>query len=487
MRNKSLISAILLFSVILGTLSCGSGQNAEDSSSAGGQTETTASEATKLSETLGRKDYSGAVFNIYLPSQHDYEFSEEQTGERVDDAEYSRDQKVEELLNVKLNYITEPGDWAGKDTFNGKIKQSVMAGDGEYDLVDGMIAVTNMIVPDGVFLNLMEQDGLDFDDPWWAKDMDENLSVAGKLYGICGAGLLSMYKSSYIMYYNQKLIDDFGLENPIDLVLDGKWTLEKMMLMTKDITTDLDSDGKYTENDRYGLALDNVNMRGFQSSLELPVISKNKDGELEYIGFTERFANAIDTWVSLSGDKKMVWCTGGDDETRDVRVRMFKSGQTLFAGETILEVEDFRDMASDFGMIPQPKYDENQQNYHVQIGTGSGMYFIPKTVNDPRMTIDVMNAINCISMETVVPAYYEYALKEKFMRDEKNKEVIDIINSSMMMDVNFAFASTMGVNSNAIYVEIVNNRSDPASTFEKGKNKFEAGIEKLTATFEGLE
>ena len=74
-----------------------------------------------------------------------------------------------------------------------------MAGDGEYDLVDGMIAVTNMIVPDGVFLNLMEQDGLDFDDPWWAKDMDENLSVAGKLYGICGAGLLSMYKSSYII------------------------------------------------------------------------------------------------------------------------------------------------------------------------------------------------------------------------------------------------------------------------------------------------
>ena len=289
------------------------------------------------------------------------------------------------------------------------------------------------------------------------------------------------------MYYNQKLIDDFGLENPIDLVLDGKWTLEKMMSMTKDITTDLDSDGKYTENDRYGLALDNVNMRGFQSSLELPVISKNKDGELEYIGFTERFANAVDTWVSLSGDKKMVWCTGGDDDQRDVRVRMFKADQTLFAGETILEVEDFRDMASDFGMIPQPKYDENQQNYHVQIGTGSGMYFIPKTVNDPRMTIDVMNAINCISMETVVPAYYEYALKEKFMRDEKNKEVIDIINSSMMMDVNFAFASTMGVNSNTIYVEIVNSRSDPASTFEKGKKRFEAGIEKLTATFEGLE
>ena len=144
-------------------------------------------------------------------------------------------------------------------------------------------------------------------------------------------------------------------------------------------------------------------------------------------------------------------------------------------------------MASDFGMVPQPKYDESQKNYHVQIGTGSGMYFIPKTVKNPEMTVDVMNAINCISMEDVVPAYYEYALKEKFMRDEKNKEVIDIINSSMMMDVNFAFASTMGVNSNTIFMEIVNSRSDPASTFEKSNKRFEAGIEKLTETFEGLE
>ena len=45
----------------------------------------------------------------------------------------------------------------------------------------------------------------------------------------------------------------------------------------------------------------------------------------------------------------------------------------------------------------------------------------------------------------------------------------------------------MGVNSNSMYVYIVNSRSDPASTFEKGKKEFEAGIEKLTATFEGLE
>lgn len=103
------------------------------------------------------------------------------------------------------------------------------------------------------------------------------------------------------------------------------------------------------------------------------------------------------------------------------------------------------------------------------------------------MTIDILNAINCISMEDVVPAYYEYALKEKFMRDEKNKEVIDIINASMMMDVNFAFGSMMGTPTNSIFVDIVRNEKAAASTFEKTKKRFEAGIEKLRETFEGLE
>ena len=94
MRNRSLISAILLFAVTLGTFSCGGHGDVSDSSS-DGQTDSSAPEETKLSDTLEKKNYSGTVFNIYMPSQHDYEFSEEQTGERVDDAEYSRDRKVE--------------------------------------------------------------------------------------------------------------------------------------------------------------------------------------------------------------------------------------------------------------------------------------------------------------------------------------------------------------------------------------------------------
>ena len=56
MRNRSLISAILLFAVTLGTFSCGGHGDVSDSSS-DGQTDS-APEETKLSDTLEKKNYS---------------------------------------------------------------------------------------------------------------------------------------------------------------------------------------------------------------------------------------------------------------------------------------------------------------------------------------------------------------------------------------------------------------------------------------------
>jgi len=85
-------------------------------------------------------------------------FAGGQTGERVDDAQYSRDREIEQMYNVTFNYVLEPGAWAERATFNGLIQQSVMAADGAFDLVDGMIAVTLPIPAEGVFLNLLEMD-----------------------------------------------------------------------------------------------------------------------------------------------------------------------------------------------------------------------------------------------------------------------------------------------------------------------------------------
>ncbi|MBQ8509846.1 MAG: extracellular solute-binding protein [Clostridia bacterium] len=480
---KRHISLCLLAAMLTGILaSCGDAATPSDTT-ASGENDTTTAVETALVDTLPTVDYGGVDFNILLPLEHTYEYAEEQTGEIVDDAEYNRDRAVEEKYNVKINYIAEAGAWAAKDTFNGLIKQSVMAGDGAYDLVDGMIAVTMTVAPEGLFLNYLDLDGINLDDPWWAADMDENLSVSGKLFGICGSGLLSMYKSSYIMYYNEKLVEEYKLESPMQLVLDGSWTVDKFLALTKDMTIDLNSDGKFDTSDQFGYIFKDTPQRGFQTALGLNPLSKDKDGKLVFSGLTEKFSNAADKLVGILSDRNETYMLSENYELTP----MFINNQALFYNETILTVENLRDMESDFGMIPQPKLDEEQESYHVQMGTGSGMYFIPKTANNPEMTLNVLNAYNCISMTDVVPAYYEFALKEKFTRSEDNKAVIDIINSSIMMDVTFAFASTIGGGLNDLFGNATIRARAAASMFESSKSTIEAGIAKLEETFAGLD
>lgn len=482
---KNCFTFLLILASLCSIASCG--DTSTVNTETGNVTTTAVPAETSKFDVLPDADYAGADFTMLIPTELNYEFSEEATGDIVDDAELARDSKIEERYNMNFKYVTEPGNWAGKDTFNGLIRQDVMAGDRSFDVVNGMIAVANLIVTEGLFTDLLSVDGLNFDDPWWAADMDETLAVSGKLFGICGAGQLSMYKSSYIMFYNQKLLDDYDLESPIDLVLDGKWTLDKFLSMTKNVTTDLNSDGKFTAEDQYGYLFDEVTQRGYQTSMELKVIERNADGKLEFVGLTERMANAVDMYQAHISDRSQVWIVGGSEETTAQRVKMFVSDQALFAGETIGKIEMYRNMQSDFGMIPLPKFDETQENYHVQIGTGSGMYFIPITVKDLNMTVDILNAYNCVSMESVVPTYYESAMKDKYLRDEKNAAVLDLINSSMMMDVTFAYASAIGGSPNTIFADTTINDVPIASTMASRKREIPAGIEKLETAFATIE
>ncbi len=482
---KRRISAFLLAAMLLGLTACAGDPSAADTTLPPADDSTDPAETAPI-DALPTVNYDGAEFNILIPADVTYEYSLEINGDIVGDAEYNRDRTLEEKYNITLNYIAQPGNWAYRDTFNGLIRQSIMSNDGAYDLVNGLIAVTMPLVSEGLFLNYLELEDMNLADPWWAAEMDKNLSFCGKLYGVCGSGLLSMYKSSYVMYYNEKLVTDYKLENPLQLVLDGSWTVDKFLALTKDFTNDLNADSLIDTDDQIGYIANEVCQRGFQTALALNPLSKDPDGYFVFTGLTERFTGAADKLSGYLSDKSQCLIRGTE---LDELTAMFINNQALFYTSTIQTIESLRNMESDFGLIPQPKLDENQEDYHVQMGTGSGMYFIPKTVKDPGMTVNVLNAYNCLSMSDVVPAYYESSLKEKFTRSDENKLVIDIINRSIMMDASFAFATTLGgsPNTNTFFYFATVFSLPSASMFESNRSTIEAGIEALEEAFSAIE
>ena len=88
----------------------------------------------------------------------------------------------------------------------------------------------------------------------------------------------------------------------------------------------------------------------------------------------------------------------------------------LYASETSY----LRDMKSDYGIIPYPKYDENQDGYYTFQHDQIGLFTIPVTSTKKDMAGAVLEAMSSESSKTVVPSYYEVALKSKYSRDSES-------------------------------------------------------------------
>lgn len=93
-----------------------------------------------------------------------------------------------------------------------------------------------------------------------------------------------------------------------------------------------------------------------------------------------------------------------------------------------------RAMEGDYGVVPFPKYDENQDRYYNRVVDG-WLHVAPVTCGNPERTSAVMEALAYETSVTVIPSYYEKAVQHKMLRDEESVKMLDLIRSTRMMDL----------------------------------------------------
>lgn len=217
-RSTAFISTIAILMALLA--SCGGETTTDNSEQTTSGTDATTQEENGLPFAADR--YGGQTFTILTPTENEYDYvSDESSGDIVEDAVHKRNQKTEELLGVKLNVISASGGWNDRDNYTAKVRNSVLAGDAEYDLVAGMTSIVLPLATEGYFANVMDIGKLNFDDQWWISGMTDNLAVGGKLYGFIGDQSLSMYKNFQILFFNTNMIAEYQLDDPYQHVFDG--------------------------------------------------------------------------------------------------------------------------------------------------------------------------------------------------------------------------------------------------------------------------
>ena len=106
----------------------------------------------------------------------------------------------------------------------------------------------------------------------------------------------------------------------------------------------------------------------------------------------------------------------------------------MFMDVSFFHIGTLRDMETDFGVLPYPKYDEAQKEYYSRVS-----YYwaniIPVTNTKLDMTGAILEALNCESANYVVPAYYNIALKTKYSRDEESAAMLDLIFENRVVDL----------------------------------------------------
>ena len=481
-------------------VSCSAILAASLSSCAGGTTDETGTQTTSDPAEVTQKEnelpfdtgrYDGVTFSILTPTESEYDYvSEESSGDIVEDAVYKRNIRTENLLGVTLTPVSVPGGWNDRDNYTAKIRNSVIAGDSEYDLVAGMISIVLPLATEGYFLNALTIGKMNFDEPWWISGMTDNLAVNGKLYGFIGDQSLSMYKNFQVLFFNTNMVSEYQLDDPYQHVFNGTWTLDVFGQMVDSVSEDINGDGKFKkEDDKFGFfACPNAN-RGFMTSMEMSLVTYD-NGLPSFSGLSERTVNVFDSLMKLLNRNDHVFTFSRSSEQDDMEgISVFTSGRALFFNECLRVIENFRDMADDFGVIPYPKFDTDQKDYYIQIATSTSMTFIPVNAKDTKMVADVCNTMSYLTMNDVVPKFYEVALKEKYARDENVRESLNIIRKGAALDFTFAYHTQFEPYINCL-TEFKQNQpttKNIMSYYDKYASKWQATLEGIVEAYSKLD
>ncbi len=243
MKTKRTISVFLLAALLL-SASCGSkpGEDTMDTTASGDSGDTTTAEPEE--KYLDGLDFGGRKIKFFCTdyegtSAYDNMYVEEADGDVVHDAIYNKNQYVNDLLNVDVEYIRHNFGYGNRDDMYNAVRTSVMSDETPYNILSIPTYFTSTLVAEGLLADLNTMPYLDMTREWWSQGFRENARIAGKTYMAAGDASLPFITGLFGIAFNKNLAEQNSVEDIYALVNDGKWTVDKMHDISKTIYRDL--------------------------------------------------------------------------------------------------------------------------------------------------------------------------------------------------------------------------------------------------------
>jgi len=494
MTNTKLLSLLLAGAMLVPLTGCGDSAGTETQPIAAdtepAETEYIPTIAETLAEKYADTDYAGHTFRIMgnapggffykkINDQANEIWYESLTGDIYNDAVYQRNSMTEELLNITI----EP-QWVSDFDITPQIKKLVTAGDSSVDAALGAMAYHINIAVAGNLYNLHEVDTMELEAEWYDQSIVKNYSYKkDKLYAIAGAYNVFDDYGLPVIFYGKNILTLHDLQDPSELVMEGSWNIDNMMIMSETAAVDLNGDGKMTiDDDSWGFTDNSGGMKHMMEGIGHAITKVDGEGVPYLNCLTPEYLDAAEFVYNR------VFASDGTIEVPDngKLVAVFKEERILFYYELLGCINEFREMESSFSLLPLPKLNEQQEEYVTPVNSvWCTALAIPVTSEDVARTGTILNVLSAYSVDTVNKTLYELILGSKLIREETSLVMLDYVwaNKQYCWGNGYSWASPM----ESIFTSQYNGNSFVmASQLQKQGEKLQAALDKFLQQFEEL-
>ncbi|MBQ2727410.1 MAG: hypothetical protein IJF78_17055 [Clostridia bacterium] len=495
---KRTIAFILALTMLLSASACGAPAEDETkpadtaetpaASDAAQETETAAPEETEtnkrdIPDMLPEKSFDGQVLKIAAEESKQFEItSEDLNGEAMNDAVYNRNIKIEDRFDAKIQALAVSAP-------HNDVNTTVTAGEYAYDIIGTLSYKSNVPILARSVLNWHELTYVNLDQPWYYNSTNKNAEINGKLFNLTSYLAITTLLDTYAMFFNERICSDFGYQTSdlYQLVYDNKWTYDNFNEILSGIYVDENGNGEADVEDVFGYIGGLCHpLDMWLAAFDQPLTSRDSEGNLTVEIMTEKTASALEKIYELTYNNKSSF----RERVNYTEYRHFANARAAFTPLPFnVAFNELRDMEDTYGILPLPKWNEEQEEYRTHIHDQYTSYFLPKII--PQENYDfvgiMMEALCAESYKTVYPVYYDVALKNKYVSDPDAAEMIDIIVSGAGMDLAYVFSDSL--NRVAFWFrELINNEStDIASQHKKNQKSIKNNIKKIYAVYEAEE
>ncbi len=407
----------------------------------------------KVTSVVGdeKLDFGGASVGVACRPEERYrrEISLDGTGsDPLSMQIHFRNQQVQKQLNCKLEFIEAPALWGtGADA---NIANYVKA---EYDAgtnsnVDVIFANAAYTVHNDVRvylqnLNSDEMSYMDIEQPYWNQSYVSQATCYDQLYYIVGDLTLTIYDKAMVTFVNFNKLKSIGVQPEdiyalVDSTGEDQWTFKKFEEIALSYSyTDANNDYEVNEGDdvRVSTVWVSEGLDGYFAAFELTAVQTNDDGS---------HTITVDSDPKFEAAATMVYNFYQNEGMYKINDTVkpfynFQGGNSLFHTDLIYrnatQNKDLRNVEFDYGILPLPKYSNDQLQYHTTSQDAYNAISVLNCREDEFVMISAFLDLMCSkSYDNVRPFYIEKMMKTEYADDADSTRMIKIIMDGLIFD-----------------------------------------------------